>query len=245
MPWMVRASLLAVLCVAATCAAQDGESPRCDPPAPGSTSGSAPASDSLDELWSSPEIAAPRMESQPLHRHAQTRAQQPPGGDGGRVGTSWFRTTASLTGVLALIVLLTWGYRVVMTSSGRLRAPGARGGCLIEVVGRTTLAPRQALCLVRVGPRLVLLGTTHETVRALDVIDDPQLAARLLGEAARGRCDSHTAEFNRCLEQEASAYVQKGEDIDEAVTPDEPRIREIREKLADAIGRLRATGRSA
>jgi hypothetical protein len=107
------------------------------------------------------------------------------------------------------------------------------------VISKTPLSARQSLCLVRVGPRLVLIGQSHDTLRALDVIDDPELAARLVGESARRRSDSNQAEFCACLEREARGYGSPDDVIDERIAPDARRIANVRRGLTDTIRRIR------
>ncbi len=192
-----------------------------------------------DDPWGSPDIVAPRMDARPLPRRSVPagRAESPPSTARG----AGFRTTLALGGVVALIVLLAWGYRVAATRGGgrwslRVRHPG-----LIEVLSRAALSPRQSLYLVRVGPRLVLLGATADAVRPLDVIQDPDLVASLAGQAARQRPGSHSAEFDRCLEREAVGYsATTGHALDELTMPEERRLAGVRQTLADAVQRLRS-----
>jgi flagellar biogenesis protein FliO len=198
-----------------------------------------------DDPWSSPEIA-PRLEGRPLPRSATGwKPSSPahgaiPAGTNSSVGSPWLRTTGALAGVVGLIVLLAWGYRLIAGQGGRLRwSLAARRTNLIEVVGRTSLSPRQSLCLVRLGPRLVLLGVTNETVRALDVIQDADLTARLVGQAARQRPDSHSAEFARCLEREAQTYASGPHSGEPAPAPDDSQLGDLRQKVAQTVQRLR------
>ncbi len=152
----------------------------------------------------------------------------------------WMRTTAALAAVIVVILLLAWGYRTI---SGGARLPLRRGrqpGAL-EVLARSSLSPRHAICLVRVGPRLVLIGVSPDRLTALDVLADADIAARVGGEAARTRPDSHAAEFERFLEREARQYPN-ADDEDEAITPDEQRVHAIRRTLAAAAARLAPAG---
>lgn len=233
-----RMAALVVL-VALGCGAAAAEPPV--------TSATPPATPVVtDDPWSSPDIVAPRMDSRPLPR--ETAAPGTPAGT--VVATdrpkSWLRTTAALGGVVALIVILAWGYRAATGQAGAWRlARGGRHAGLMEVVGRTALSPRQSLCLVRVGPRLVLLGVTPDAVRSLDVIQDADLTARLLGQATQQRPDSSTAEFARCLEREADSYETEEHGADETLTPEAERIVSLRQRLAGAVERLRVSARGA
>jgi flagellar biogenesis protein FliO len=203
-----------------------------------------PASDALPppDPWSSTEIVAPRMDPRPLPRNetkapaaaANPKSLMDPDGSG-------WRTAAALGGVVGLILLLAWGYRAVANGGGRWpRALRGKHSALIEIISRTALSPRQALCLVRIGPRLVLLGVTPDAVRTLDVVQDADLVARLLGQTARARPDSHSAEFASCLEREAVAAERSPERLNEPAPPDDRTLAELRQRLTGTLARLRA-----
>jgi flagellar biogenesis protein FliO len=150
------------------------------------------------------------------------------------------RTTAALAGVVALILLLGWGYRAMLGAGPRSWTTRGRQPALLEVVSRTALSARQSLCLVRCGPRLVLLGITADAIRSLDVITDADVTARLLGEAVRQRPDSSTAEFARCLEREAHAYPDDRAPPQSTHATDDQQLAALRDRLADTLSKLRA-----
>jgi len=144
----------------------------------------------------------------------------------------------ALAGVVGLILLLAWGYRAMAGGNlpllGKARRPG-----LIDVVSKTPLSARQSLCLVRIGPRLVLIGQGQETLHALDVIDDADLVAKLAGESARKQAHSVQAEFQDCLEREAVGYHEQEETLDETILPEAHRIADARRGVVNAIRRIR------
>ncbi len=237
-PWMALLGSLAALGTATVRGAPDDD--PVGPPAPVTTpSPSAVPSDP----WSSPDVAAPHLEGRPLPRRRDAdRPAATSAETAGSRGSPWLRTTGSLAAVVGLILLLAWGYRLV-AGRGRLHLGGRRTG-LIEVVGRTTLSPRQSLCLVRLGPRLVLLGVTPDAVRALDVIQDADLTARLMGQAAQRRPDSQTAEFARCLERESKGYTSEDGDADRSA-PEEARLTDVRRTADGVEGRVHVDMREA
>jgi flagellar biogenesis protein FliO len=194
----------------------------------------------LDDPWASPDVAAPHMGDEEVVRRPDARRTGVVSEKGKGVSLSWVRTTASRGGVVALILLLAWGYRWGTGASARLRfGSRARHPGLIEVLSRTNLTPRQSVCLVRVGPQLVLIGATSESLRPLSVIHDPNWAAQLAGDAARRRPDSLEADFQRCLVTEAQAYGENQQREGSALPA--PRIVDIREKLAQTVQRLRSS----
>lgn len=140
-----------------------------------------PAASDPDAVWASIEPPLPEATSIP-RRSPGNPGRAPSVEQPASPASPWSRTFGSLAAVIGLIGLFAWGYRAV-TSSGFSRR-GRRAG-VIEIVSRTALSPRQGLVLVRVGPRMVLVGTTHERLSALDVIDDAELCARLAGEELR------------------------------------------------------------
>lgn len=185
--WLAALLLLAPALVAAS-----------EPPSAAAAGAAQPTV--AEQAWAAIEPEALARDSQPLRRapdkrEARSERETRPGQAG-----SWLRTWGALAGVVALILLLAWGYRVV--TSGGLPLARARHPGLIEVVSRAGLSPRHALFLVRVGPRLVLCGVSQERISLLDSIDDPELTARLAGQAASAREDSALAAFRRCLEIE-------------------------------------------
>jgi len=202
--------------------------------------------------WSSTDIAAPRMDARPLRRTGKSETAMPGAAPTGPSavssnGTGW-RTAAALGGVVGLILLLAWGYRAVANGGGRWPlALRSKHPALIEVVSRTAISPRQSLCLVRIGPRLVLLGVTPDAVRTLDVIQDADAVAQLLGQAAQRQPDSHSAEFARCLEREAAAGEPSSDTLGETASPepDDRRLAELRERLTSTVTRLRAVATEA
>jgi flagellar biogenesis protein FliO len=156
--------------------------------------------------WSSPEIAAPRLDDDVIRRPHTAVGVTNATAQGKSSFDGLVRTSASLAGVVGLIILLAWGYRAASGASGRLgrRLRAAQPG-LIQILARTSLGPRQGLYLVRVGPQLVLLGTTHDSLRALTVVQDADLAARLAGQHDRPAVQR--AEFQTCLSTEEEAYA--------------------------------------
>lgn len=210
----------------------------------------------LSDPWAGPAIA-PDLPPRPLARqngHADSASGatvQPP-----RAG--WLRSTLALGLVIGLILLLGWGYRVTTGAGGAAALLRGRHAGLVEVITRVPLRPRQALLLVRVGPRLVLVGTSAESIRTLHTIEDEVLCARLLGQAARGQPGSSTAEFAQVLQQAEQTPVEPDPTASAsaghpaartgparpvrppalAPPPDQRRFADVKAKLLETIQRL-------
>ena len=95
-------------------------------------------------------------------------------------GGGWLRTAGALALVIGLIFLARFAFRRFAPSVGKHAAGGK-----IEVLARTNLSARQQLCLVRLGRRLLLVGSGPEGMRTLAEISDPAEVADLLGEGPK------------------------------------------------------------
>ncbi|TWT44301.1 Flagellar biosynthesis protein, FliO [Phycisphaerae bacterium RAS1] len=181
--------------------------------------------------------AAEHAAARPVQR-SRSAAVRPAGG-AGDPGGSWLRSFGSLLGVVALIVLLSWGYRVVALGRGVRLTSGGRRAPLIEIVSRYTLSRKQTLCLVRVGPRLVLLAV-GEQVRTLDVISDPDLASTLLGQVAL-EPNERAGAFQAALAREDKAYgAQEDNESDAHEIGADTSLNQARSALLGSLRRLRA-----
>ena len=150
--------------------------------------------------------------------------------------SSWMRTLLSLGGVTALILLLSWGYRAVTAGNALTARPKAPG--MIQVLSRTILSPRQSLVLVRVGPRMVLIGASQDALTTLHTIDDPDVIARIAGVGAEIRPDAATAEFRDALESAAHEFAP-AEPAAIAASAPSP-VAAANRRLADSIKPRRA-----
>jgi len=99
--------------------------------------------------------------------------------DGAGPLDGWGRTVLALAIVLAVLLVL----RSVLKRLGR-RGAAARGGAM-DVLARTSVSPRQQLLLVRLGSKLILMGSSPAGLSALHVVSDPEEVAELT-EAAMG-----------------------------------------------------------
>lgn len=89
----------------------------------------------------------------------------------------WVRTVAAL----AAVVVLIFAARLVLRrlAGGRVGLGGSRA---IEVLARANLSARQQLSLVRLGRRLVLIGSSPTGMSCLAEVTDPTEVAELMDE---------------------------------------------------------------
>jgi flagellar biogenesis protein FliO len=182
--------------------------------------------------------AEPAAEDRTLRRGVAKKtpeAAATPAPGGPSVSPGWLRTGLSLGGVVALIVVLAYLSRKIPLVY-RGRRPG-----VIEVISRTQLSAKQSLCLVRVGPRMVLIGASGDRLSRLDVIEDPELTAQIAGLARQASPDSSTREFSARLDDEAVRYaLGDGQGGETDAVESEPALLAIKERLVGTIRRLKA-----
>jgi flagellar biogenesis protein FliO len=102
----------------------------------------------------------------------------------------WVSTGVGLVVVLTFIFL---GGKAV-----RSMAPGLAGGEFagpVHVLFRTLIGPKQSICLLRCGQRLLLVGVTGEGMQTLADITDPEEIDLLKGQCMQLRPKSTTRAF--------------------------------------------------
>lgn len=116
-------------------------------------------------------------------------------------GVQTWRLVLALGVVLGLIFLLRWlGRRVTG------HAPG-RNSRAIQVVSRSTIAPRQQLMLVQVGRRLVLVGNCGTSMSPLCEIDDADEVAQVLGQVQQEKSESISRAFSGLFRREEEKFA--------------------------------------
>lgn len=113
-----------------------------------------------------------------------------------------------LLAVLTLIAVAAFVVKRFMPAKTLLAGAG-----VLEVVARLSLSPKQTLVLVKMGRRLVLLGTTADGITALSEVADPDQVASLLGQAASEESTAMAEAFSQSIERESLVYEDT--DLDE------------------------------
>lgn len=136
-------------------------------------------------------------------------------------------------------IAVVFGVMAVLTWAGRKWLPQARQASsaqsVIRVLARQHLSSKQSLCLVKLGPKVVLLGVTPEHIGNVLEIRDPDEAASLVAavESSRGRSFSRTmatfAESTKRNEPEDSGSY-------------EPVPNDASQQIREMVRRVRAMG---
>ena len=99
--------------------------------------------------------------------------------------SSWMPTLQTLL-ALAIVVSLIYACRYVLRRLGKAGRPGGVDSDVIEVLSRTGVGARQQLLLVRLGRRLVLVGSWPGGMAGLSEITDPAEVSALTSSVATG-----------------------------------------------------------
>lgn len=111
----------------------------------------------------------------------------------------------ALAAVLGLFFCL-----VVLSKKFQPAGGGALPKEAIEVLGRTTLAGRQQLQLVRVGGKLILVALTAGSAETLTEITDPHEVERLTAMCRRSQPGSSTQTFQQVVSEIEREPVSRG-----------------------------------
>jgi flagellar biogenesis protein FliO len=162
-------------------------------------------------------------------------------GSRGEGNSAWvFHTLTSLGVVIALILLMRWGWAKLgghVTASGGIGASAA-----VEVLSRTTIAPRNHILLVRVANRILVLGDSVQGLSQLSQIEDPQQVAEILAAISASQNNSMTNRFNQMLgrfnsDYDAHAHKEEGTDDQEHY------VDRARDSLSSLLSRVRLLSR--
>jgi flagellar protein FliO/FliZ len=111
-----------------------------------------------------------------------------------------FSVGSSLLIVLGLFLGVAWCYRRTLNTS-----LGGIPKQVVSVLGRTAIAPRQQLILVRFGSKLVLVSMNQGETRTLSEITDPIEVDQLAGTCESHQPHSLTNSFRSILNQSGGA----------------------------------------
>jgi flagellar protein FliO/FliZ len=101
---------------------------------------------------------------------------------------------SSLLIVLGLVLGAAWCYR-----NANPHARSSLPKLAVSVLGRTSVAPRQQLMLIRFGNKLILVNNLQGEMRTLSEIDDPLEVDRLSGLCESDQAGSVSASFRSVL----------------------------------------------
>ncbi|MBN1766804.1 MAG: FliO/MopB family protein [Sedimentisphaerales bacterium] len=167
------------------------------------------APDSLDKgisnEYPSREILSD-FESRPIGKGSQKQNQEsatltatPARSVGQSPSAGW--VMVSLIIVLVLISMTAWLFRRLTLGTRH-----SRGNNAIEILSRNPIGPKQTLCLVKLGGRLLLVGLSPNHMASLLAVDDPEEITMIMGLLEQHTPQSISNTFNRLFRSESQTY---------------------------------------
>ena len=213
------------------------------PPAPKPPAASPPPTPRV----ATPEPAAPQ-ESLPLggspvpnmaaaNGALSTDALPPATSGGGGGGSSWVLQTITALGiVLGLIFLLRL---LLQRLTGARPAPMAHS--LVEVLARTTIAPRTHLLFLRIQQRIIVAAHSPAGIQAVTELTDADEIASFLARVEAGKAGSISNSFRNLLGRFDGDHTSEtqGAGGDENADDPEHHIDRTREQMSGLMARIR------
>lgn len=147
----------------------------------------------------------------------------------------WYRSALVS---LVIIVGLILGLALV----ARRWVPGLRAGgaaAPVRVLSRSYMTNRHSVAVVRVGPRVLVVGISPQQMTLLTEFRDAEEAAGLVAEAEASRPDSVSAGFRDWFERSQREFAS-ADHLPETVADAPAEYARVRGALRGAVGRLRS-----
>ncbi len=155
----------------------------------------------------------------------------------------WMLSTLTALGlVLGLILALRWAL-LKMSGRGNAMAAGSAAGVGVELLARTSIAPRQAVLLLRVGQRILIVGESQAGLQPLGQMDDPEEIGQVLAAVTATRNQRFGGAFGNWLERASSAYFHGQTPADEGADVHEAHLDHARDRLSNLLARVKQMGK--
>lgn len=155
----------------------------------------------------------------------------------GTPGNGWALSTFAALGlVVGLILLARWAY---MKMGGRVVS---RSTAAVEVLSRTSVAPKNHVLLLRVGQRVLVVGDSSSGLRTLADLDDPEEVASLLQAVTADRPVSVSKSFNSLMSRFNGEYEGRDKLSLEGGDEGEHHLDRTRDSVAGLSAKLKLMG---
>ncbi len=123
-------------------------------------------------------------------------------------------TTIALVFVIILIFAIAWVFRKAWPGGGMMF--GAIP--FVNVLGRTSLSPKQSIIAIKVGGRIILVGATEHHLSRIATIDDSEEVAKFLSYIEQTRSSSISSTFKNLFKNESMNLQSEAEEFSEEQT---------------------------
>ncbi len=138
----------------------------------------------------------------------------------------------SLVVVVGFIVAAAWAFKRFSP-----RTSSMFSNEFVKVLARTYIGPRQAVCLVKLPGKILVVGSSPQALTTLGEISDPAEVERVLGLVEKGSSNSATAAFKNILKAVTGGHNDSHERIGDAAG-DQVGLERAVSGISDRISRL-------
>ena len=143
---------------------------------------------------------------------------------------------------LLIVLILITGTAVVIRR-WLWRANRVSAGGALDILARHYLSPKQSLCLLRLGRRVLLVGVTPERISTVADFNDPDEVAAIVAGVERGKPKSFTAMFARLAEREWGKGSSRPAETEKPAAAGQ--LAAAGANVRDLLGRVRGLSASA
>lgn len=126
------------------------------------------------------------------------------------MGDGWLLSTLAALGV---VLALVFGIRWVLRRGGVVSTATPQGG-IVEVLSRTTVAPRSHVVLMRVGTRVLVVSDSPAGMRTLASVQDAEEVAELLGAVDAAKPTSMSQSFGSVMKKLSGQWSGEEETLE-------------------------------
>lgn len=155
--------------------------------------------------------------------------------EAGSAGDGWLLSTLAALGVVLAIV---FGIRWLLKRGGVV-SPAVSSGSVVEVLSRTTVAPRSHVVLMRVGSRILVVSDSSAGMRTLASVQEPEEVADLLGAIDASKPTSMTQNFGSVMKKLSGQWSEEESSFDEPTELEEERRNRAVDQAEGALSRVR------
>ncbi len=158
------------------------------------------------------------------------------GSNNGGYGTpgvpSVWQVILALSVVLVLIVAVSYIFRRYLVGMRQ-----GSGGGVIEILAHSALTPKQSLSLVKLGDRILLLGISPGHIARLDVIDNPDEVAIILGRIEENSAQSISGTFKKLFHRESLNYELDDDALFDTLDANDDVYSDVDDDITGGLGR--------
>ncbi|MEO0476829.1 MAG: flagellar biosynthetic protein FliO [Planctomycetota bacterium] len=155
--------------------------------------------------------------------------------ESGSLGDGWLLSTLAALGV---VIALVFAIRWLLRRGGVVSTASPQSG-VVEVLSRTTVAPRSHVVLMRVGMRVLVVSDSPSGMRTLASVDDAEEVAGLLGAIESAKPTSVGQSFGSVMKKLSGQWSAEDEAPLDAVEPSESQPADLADQAQGALARVR------